>query len=190
MIRPELVGTETAALGSVSIISTRSVLIAAHVLYGHNNHFQINFFVGTSRRSFQSNLALIHENYVTEDYNANDIGLIFLQGRNYFSVLNIIAVSMSEFIVRDVGTVTGYGFVSEDTIGIASLNRTVAHILVYLRILKRPKVTFVHWIKQWLKVLFALVIMVNVFFHTIHSIDDVFFNNIKNHLTLQVQDFI
>lgn len=71
----------------------------------------------------------------TEDY-ANDIWLIFLQGHNYFSVLNIIAVSTSDFIVGDVGTVTGYGFVSEDTIGIASLNpmsgnQTVAHTCVF-----------------------------------------------------------
>lgn len=120
VIRPGLVGTETAALGSGSIISTRHVLTAGHVLFGQNNNFIINFFVETSRRSFQSNFALIHEGYNEENY-ANDIGLVFLQGDNYFSVRNIIRISTANAQAGVSGTVTGYGFTSKQAVGNASL---------------------------------------------------------------------
>lgn len=131
VIRPEQEGTDTAALGSGSIISTRHVLTAAHVVYGTDNNFQINFFVATSRRSFQTSFGLVHETYDEENY-ANDIGLIFLQGDNYFNVLNIIRISTSNAQAGVVGAVTGYGFTSKQTIGYASVtpmstNQTVAN---------------------------------------------------------------
>lgn len=131
VVAPAQIGTETAALGSGSIVSTRHVLTAAHLISGKDNKFQINFFVGTSRRSFKSEFALVHESYDEESYD-NDIGLIFLQGDNYFSALNVIRISTSNAPVGTVGTVTGYGFTSKQTIGYASLspmsaNQTVAN---------------------------------------------------------------
>lgn len=135
VIRPENIDTNTAALGSGSIISRRHVLTAGHVVYGQNNNFQINFFVGTSRRLFKSSFGLVHEGYDDESY-ANDIGLIFLQGEDYFSVLNIIRISTSNVQTGLVGTVTGYGFTSKETIGYASVqpmstNQTVANSCVF-----------------------------------------------------------
>lgn len=135
VIRPEQVDSDTAALGSGSIISTRHVLTAAHLVYGQNNNFQINFFVGTSRRTFKTNFALLHENYDEENY-ANDIGLIFLQGDNFFSLTNIIRLSTANAQTGVVGTVTGYGFTSIQTIGHASLqpmsaSQTVANRCVF-----------------------------------------------------------
>lgn len=135
VIRPEQIGSDTAALGSGSIISTRHVLTAAHVVFGQNNIFQLNFFVGTSRRSFQSEFALVHENYNEENY-ANDIGLIFLQGDNFFSPLNVIRISTANAQAGVVGTVTGYGFTSKQTIGYASVqpmstSQTVSNTCVF-----------------------------------------------------------
>lgn len=129
VIRPALVGTETGALGSGSIISRRHVLTAGHVVFGPDNNFIINFFVGTSRRSFQSSFALIHENYNDDNY-ANDIGLIFLQGDNYFSVHNIIRISTANAQAGVAGAVTGYGFTSKQTIGHASVQPMSASQIV------------------------------------------------------------
>ncbi len=131
VIRPDLVGTETALLGSGSIISRRHVLTAAHLIFGQSNNYQINFFVETSRRTFKSNFALIHENYDQGQY-ANDIGLIFLQGTDYFSLINVIRLSDYDAHVGTVGTVTGYGFTSKQSIGYASVqpmsaNQTVTN---------------------------------------------------------------
>lgn len=130
VIRPDLVDTGTAVLGSGSIISRRHVLTAAHVIRGQDNKYQINFFVDRSRRSFQSTFSIIHENYDESTY-ASDIGLIFLQGGDYFSDLNVIPVSTLNAQSPVVGTVTGYGFTSEKS-EIASLepmsaNQTVTN---------------------------------------------------------------
>lgn len=107
-----------AALGSGSIISTRHVLTAAHLVEGLGNTFRINFFVLTSRRSYNSTFALIHEKYDAEDH-INDIALIFLQGDNLFSELNIISISTANAQAGLAGTVTGYGFTSANS-GVAS----------------------------------------------------------------------
>ncbi|KAJ6643523.1 Serine protease filzig [Pseudolycoriella hygida] len=120
VIRPEQLGTDLATLGSGSIISTRHVLTSAHLASGIGNTFQINFFVLTSRRSFQSKFALVHESFDEATY-VNDIALIFLQGNNFFSTLNIIRVSMANVEAGVTGTVTGYGFTSKQTMGMASL---------------------------------------------------------------------
>ena len=68
VFRRELVNTDTVALGSGSIVSARHVLTAAHVVHGQDNTFRINFVVGSTRRSFNSNFALIHENYDPKNY--------------------------------------------------------------------------------------------------------------------------
>lgn len=138
VIRPNLVGTNSAALGSGSIVSTRHVLTAASVVIGQNNIFQINFFAGTSRRTFQSRFALSHENYDQENH-ANDIALIFLQGDNFFPVLNIIGISTTNAQAGLVGTLTGYGFTSRQAsgqVGYASTepmsgNQTVSNTCVF-----------------------------------------------------------
>lgn len=121
VIRPELENTETAALGSGSIISTRHALTAAHVVEGQNNRFIINFMDGTSKRSFQSNFALIHETYNSTNY-ANDIALIFLQGTNTFPINSIISISTTVPQPSLVCTVVGHGFTSVETIGFASIS--------------------------------------------------------------------
>ncbi|XP_037046987.1 coagulation factor X-like [Bradysia coprophila] len=134
VIRSELKDTGTAVLGSGSIVSRRHVLTAAHLLYGEKNTYQINFFIERSRRSFQSTFSIIHENYDEDTYHS-DIGLIFLQGVDYFSVLNVIPISTVDVPVSVVGTVTGYGFTSE-TSRTASLepmsaNQTVTAYCVF-----------------------------------------------------------
>lgn len=121
VIRPYLEGQDLAALGSGSIISRRHVLTAAHVIRGQGNTFRINFFVGGARRAFESTFGLIHENWIQEDY-ANDIGLVFLQGDNFFPTSSIISISSQYAQSGDVATVAGYGFTSVQTIGFASLN--------------------------------------------------------------------
>jgi len=120
VIRPEMIDTELAALGSGSIISTRHVLTAGHVVHGQENAFRINFFHGTSRRSFESNFALIHSDYDEENYD-NDIALLFIQGDQHFPESCIIAISTTYAQTGVEGTVAGYGFTSAQTIG-ASLN--------------------------------------------------------------------
>lgn len=129
VIRQELEDTGKAVLGSGSVVSRRHVLTAAHVLYGKNNHYIINFFIDGSRRSFKSTFSIIHENFDIETYDS-DIGLIFLQGDDRFSVLNVIPISTLDVQYSVVGIVTGYGFTSE-TARVASLvpmsaNQTVA----------------------------------------------------------------
>lgn len=123
VIRPELENTEKAALGTGSIISTRHVLTAAHVVAGANNRFIINFMDGSAGRSFQSNFALIHETYNSTNY-ANDIALIFLQGTNTFPMKSIISISTTVPQPSLVCTVVGHGFTSVETIGFASV---IAH---------------------------------------------------------------
>lgn len=119
VIRPEL-DPDTAALGSGSIVSARHVLTAAHVVQGTNNIFRINFSVGTSRRSFDSNFALIHEGYDPLDY-SNDIALIFIQNGNTFPINIIIPISSEVVPTGAVCSVTGHGFTSVETIGFASI---------------------------------------------------------------------
>lgn len=129
--------TGFAVLGSGSIISRRHVLTAAHVAYGEGNEFRINFFVGTFRRTFESKFALIHETYDDEakDF-ANDIALIFLQGNDYFSEMNIIPISRPNVETGVVATVAGFGFTSPQAIGIAANNamstsQTVAYTCIF-----------------------------------------------------------
>lgn len=134
VIRKELTDTGTAVLGSGSIVSRRHVLTAAHLLYGQDNKYQINFFIERSRRSFQSTFSIIHENYDEETY-ASDIGMIFLQGDDYFSALNVIPISTLNAQVSVVGTVTGYGFTSETSriasVDAMSANQTVTANCVF-----------------------------------------------------------
>lgn len=117
VIRPEIEEGH-AALGSGSIISTRHVLTAAHLVEGQGNTYRINFFVLTARRSYNSTFALLHENYDAKNH-VNDIALIFLQGDNLFSTLNIISISTVNVQAGVVGTVIGYGFTSAQS-GVAS----------------------------------------------------------------------
>lgn len=119
VIRPELETTDTAALGSGSIISPRHVLTAAHVVEGQQNRFIINFVVGTSRRTFNSNFALTHSGYNATNY-ANDIALIFVEGS--FPLASIISISSVAVSAGTECTVTGHGFSSVGTIGFASIN--------------------------------------------------------------------
>lgn len=129
VIRKALEGTDTAALGGGSIVSRRHVLTAAHLVYGVNNKYQINFFLGTSRRQFNSTFALQHENFDLESY-SYDVALIFLQGKDFFSDLNIIPISTVEVGSALVARTIGYGFTSADS-AVASVipmaaNQTVA----------------------------------------------------------------
>lgn len=119
VIRPDL-APDTAALGSGSIVSARHVLTAAHVVQGLNNIFRINFMVATSRRSFDSNFALIHEAYDPLTY-SNDIALIFIQNGNTFPINSIIPISSEVIQSGAVCSVTGHGFTSVETIGSASI---------------------------------------------------------------------
>lgn len=119
VIRPNLENTDTAALGSGSIVSQRHVLTAAHLVQGQNNRYRINFVSGTSRGSFESNFALIHEGYDRLSY-ANDLALIFIQGT--FPLKNIIAISTEVLQAGAECTVSGHGFTSVQTIGFASIN--------------------------------------------------------------------
>ncbi|KAJ6636865.1 Chymotrypsin-1 [Pseudolycoriella hygida] len=119
VLRPDLANTNTAVLGSGSIVSARHVLTAAHVVQGRDNTFQINFMVGPSRRSYNSNFALIHENYDQKNF-ANDIALIFIQDGNTFPVNIIIPISTEVLQTGVECTVCGYGFTSVLTIGFAS----------------------------------------------------------------------
>lgn len=123
VIRPALTGTDTAALGSGSIISTRHVLTAAHVVAGLNNIFRINYMVGTARRTFDSDFALTHEGYDPVDH-ANDIALIFAPSGTLFPVNSIIPISSAVVPAGAECSVSGHGFTSVQTIGFASL---VAH---------------------------------------------------------------
>lgn len=107
-------------LGSGSIVSLRHVLTAAHVVFGQNNVFRINFVVGTSRRSFDSNFALIHEGFDKVN-NANDLALIFIQGGNTFPVNSIIPISTEVLQPGATCTVSGHGFTSIESIGFASV---------------------------------------------------------------------
>lgn len=119
VIRPDI-AADHAALASGSIVSVRHVLTAAHVVRGQNNIYRINFMVGTSRRSFESNFALSHEAYDPTNY-SNDIALIFIQGGNTFPVNSIIPIFSGDVGPGAVCSVSGHGFTSVETIGSASI---------------------------------------------------------------------
>lgn len=121
VIRPELENTETAALGSGSIVSRTHVLTAAHVVQGRNNRYRINFGSGLSRGSFESTFALTHEGFDPLNY-ANDLALIFIQGGRMFPPNNVIAISSEVLPTGATCTVSGHGFSSVQTIGFASDN--------------------------------------------------------------------
>jgi secreted trypsin-like serine protease len=109
--RQELNGTNTAALGGGSIISTRHVLTAAHLVQGDNINYQVGFIVGTSRRMFTSTFRVIHENYNNSDF-SSDLALIFLQGTNTFPLASVIRISadIAAPADGDAGKVVGFGF--------------------------------------------------------------------------------
>lgn len=127
VIRPQL-EAGTAVLGSGSIVSPRHVLTAAHVVRSvgtQNNEYRINFVVGSSRRSFESNFALVHDSFNSTNF-ANDIALIFIQGGNTFPINSIIAISSEVMNAGATCTVAGHGFTSVETIGFASINAHTA----------------------------------------------------------------
>ncbi|KAG4066864.1 hypothetical protein HA402_012931 [Bradysia odoriphaga] len=118
--RTNLNGTNTAALGSGSIISTRHVLTAAHLVQGEVIRFQIGFIVGTSRRLVDSTFRLIHEDYDNSDF-SNDIALLFLQGTATFPRTNVITISTDEAppAAGPLFTV-GFGFTAANSTGASS----------------------------------------------------------------------
>lgn len=126
VIRPELENTNTAVLGSGSIVSRRHVLTAAHVVFGQTIVIRINFVVGSSYRSFDSNFALIHEGYDKVNH-ANDLALIFLQSGDAFPVNSIIPISSEILQVGAVCKVSGHGFSSVQSIGFASVSAHTAN---------------------------------------------------------------
>lgn len=123
VIRPELEAPGTAALGSGSIVSRRHVLTAAHVVRGNlgggRNRFVINYFSGTTRRTAESNFAIIHEDNNATN-NACDLALILIPSSNPFPLANVIPISLVGEQPSTTYTVAGFGFTSAATIGFAS----------------------------------------------------------------------
>lgn len=117
--RVELDGTNTAALGSGSIISTRHVLTAAHLVQRNTTRFQIGFFVGSTRRLLEATFRLIHEDYNSTSF-ANDIAIVFLQGSATFPLANVIKVSSAEAPPATALTTVGFGFTAANSTGAAS----------------------------------------------------------------------
>jgi len=119
--RTNLDGSGTAALGSGSIISSRHVLTAAHLVQGQVNRYQIGFIVGTTRRLVEATFRLIHEEYDNTDF-SNDIALIFLQGTATFPLANVIVISTDEAPPASGTALTtvGFGFTAADSTGAAS----------------------------------------------------------------------
>lgn len=119
--RPNLEGTNTAALGGGSIISNRHVLTAAHLVQGDILRYQVGFIVGSSRRLVEATFRLIHEAYDNTDF-SNDIALIFLQGTATFPLANAITISIIETApaTGDAHTTVGFGFTAADSTGASS----------------------------------------------------------------------
>jgi len=120
--RTNLNGTNTAALGGGSIISTRHVLTAAHLVQGDNIRYQVGYIVGTSsRRLVESTFRVIHEDYDNTNFQA-DIALIFLQGTATFPLPNVIAITEDAAIppTAQLQTVVGFGFTAADSNGASS----------------------------------------------------------------------
>lgn len=115
--RTDLDGTGTAALGSGSIISTRHVVTAAHLVQGNVTRYQIGFIVNfTSRRLVEATFRLIHEDYDNTDF-SSDIALIFLQGTTTFPLVNVIAISDVADPPTDPLRTVGFGFTAADSTG-------------------------------------------------------------------------
>lgn len=119
--RTSLNGTNTAALGGGSIISTRHVLTAAHLVQGEVIRYQVGFLTGTSRRLVEATFRLIHEDYASDTF-ANDIALIFLQGTATFPLANAIVISTDDATpaVGSALTTVGFGFTAADSTGASS----------------------------------------------------------------------
>jgi len=111
--RRNLEGTNTAALGGGSIISTTHVLTAAHLVQGDNVSYQIGFFVGTSRRMITTTFAVIHQDWDNTDF-SSDIAIIFLQGTSTFPLANVIPIATDIAVPADsdAGKTVGFGFVN------------------------------------------------------------------------------
>lgn len=120
--RQSLEGTNTAALGGGSIISTRHVLTAAHLVQGQVIRYQIGYILGgTSRRLVEATFRLIHEEYDNTDF-SNDIALIFLQGTATFPLTNVIAITPDEAAptAGTALTTVGFGFTAANSTGASS----------------------------------------------------------------------
>jgi len=116
--RRNLEGTNTAALGGGSIISSHHVLTAAHLVQGDNMRYQVGFMVGTGRRLVEATFRLIHENYNNTDF-SNDIALIFLQGTARFPLANAIKISTDPAPPAQGTALTtvGFGFTAANSTG-------------------------------------------------------------------------
>jgi secreted trypsin-like serine protease len=111
-----------AALGGGSIISTRHVVTAAHLVQGSNTKYQVGFFpTPTTRRIFESTFRVIHEDYDNTDF-SSDIALIFLQGTNTFPTANVIPISTDAAppAAGSALTTVGFGFTAADSTGASS----------------------------------------------------------------------
>jgi len=111
--RRNLDGTNTAALGGGSIISTTHVLTAAHLVQGDNISYQIGFIVNGVRRLVTTTFALIHQDWDNTDF-SSDIAIIFLQGSSAFPLANVIPISSDEAqpAEGDSGFTVGFGFIN------------------------------------------------------------------------------
>lgn len=118
--RRNLDGTNTAALGGGSIISTRHLLTAAHLVQGDNIRYQIGFIVGSSRRLVDSNFRLMHEEYNNEDF-SNDIALLFLQGTATFPLASAIIITNTvDMPTGGPFSLVGFGFTAANSTGASS----------------------------------------------------------------------